>query len=144
MIAPDRVFVPDELRIAPTSAAETVTPSPEIVMGSAELIPPDTSRVAFEATVVEPLAEPRALELAILTTPAEIVVSPLYVLVPESVNVPVPCLVTLPFVPEMTPANVVESLLAVVRVFEALVVLRLMPAAVSLDVEVAIDATVSS
>ena len=52
VIAPESVFEPDVLRIAPTSADETVTPSPEIVNGSAELMPPDTESVALLATVV--------------------------------------------------------------------------------------------
>ena len=53
-------------------------------------------------------------------------------------------MVSLPFVPSITPANVVVSLPAVVSVFVALVVLSVILAAESVVSEVAIDATVSS
>ena len=74
---PVSVFTPETLRIAPTSAELTVTPSPEIVRGSAELMFPESSSVALFATVVAPDVVPRAFACEIATTPAETVVEPL-------------------------------------------------------------------
>ena len=62
-------------------------------------------------------------------------------LAPDSVSVPVPPFEKLP-VPEITPANVVEALPAVVRVFVVDEPSEML-AAESLVVAVAIDATVS-
>ena len=71
------MFAPEVLRIAPTSAVLTVTPSPETVSGSAELIPPEIASVALLATVVVPAVVPSALACEIATTPFETVVAPL-------------------------------------------------------------------
>jgi len=75
--------------------------------------------------------------------PAVTVVVPVNVFAPDNVRVPVPCFVKLPPVPEMTPAKVVEALPAVVSVLVNEPEPSVMLAAVSLDVEVATDATVS-
>jgi hypothetical protein len=77
--AAEMTFVPVVLRIAPTSADETVTPSPVISIGSATVIPPEIDRVALSAIVVLPRVpafSPSAVLLLIATTPAEIVVLP--------------------------------------------------------------------
>ena len=84
------VFESAVFRIAPTSALETVTPSPATDNGSATVIPPDKASVALLATVVPVDEFPSADALEIATTPAEIVVAPVYVLVADNVNVPVP------------------------------------------------------
>jgi hypothetical protein len=104
---PVNVFTPEMLRIAPTSAELTVTPSPETLSGSAELISPEIASVASLATVVVPAVVPRAFACEIATTPAETVVEPLYELLAESVNVLAleVFLVMVP-VPEMAPDNV--------------------------------------
>ena len=89
---------------------------------------------------IEPVPPPAPT----LTMPAEIVNTPSKVLAPDNVKVPLPCLVSLPLVPSITPANVASELPAVVNVFAALVELSVTLAAESVVSEVAIDATVSS
>ena len=108
--APEIVFVPLVLRIAPTSANESVTPSPLISIGSATVTPFEIDNVALFATVVLPRVpafSPSAVLLLIATTPVEIVVSPVYVLALDNVNV---LLADVFFVnvpePEITPDNV--------------------------------------
>ena len=91
---PEIVFVPLVLRIAPTSADDTVTPSPVISIGSATVTPFEIDNVALLATVVLPrvvvsptVVSPSAVLLLIATTPVEIVVLPVYVLAFDNVNV---------------------------------------------------------
>ena len=88
--APEIMFVPLVLRIAPTSANDTVTPSPVISIGSPTVMPFEIDRVALSATVVLPRVlplSPSAVLLLIATTPVEIVVLPVYVLSFDNVNV---------------------------------------------------------
>jgi hypothetical protein len=97
--APEIVFVPLVLRIAPTSANASVTPSPVISIGSKTVTPLEIDNVALFATVVLPRVpafSPSAVLLLIATTPVEIVVSPVYVLAFDNVNVPVPNFVNVP------------------------------------------------
>ena len=79
-----------------------------------------------------------------LTVPAEIVNTPSKLLAPDKVSVPLPCLVSLPFVPETTPANVVDESLARVSVLVGLPVVLNVTVELVPSPEVAIDATVSS
>ena len=100
------VFVPLVLRIAPFGLL--VNPSPLTVIGSAIAVnEPDSDNSAPDATVVAPAVVPRAELLLIATTPAEIVVVPVYVLAFDNVNM---LLADVFFVsvpePEMTPDNV--------------------------------------
>jgi hypothetical protein len=88
--APEIVFVPLVLRIAPTSADDSVTPSPLTSIGSATVTPFEIDNVASFATVVLPRVlplSPSAVLLLIATTPVEIVVLPVYVLAFDNVNV---------------------------------------------------------
>jgi hypothetical protein len=108
--APEIMFVPLVLRIAPTSANASVTPSPVISIGSATVTPFEIDNVALFATVVLPRVSPflpSAVLLLTATTPVEIVVLPVYVLVFDNVNV---LLADVFFVnvpePEITPDNV--------------------------------------
>ena len=99
------MFVPLVLRIAPVVAI----PVPEIVSGSVTpLRSPDSDNAAPDVTDVVPrnvALSPSAVLLLISTTPAEIVVSPVYVLAFDNVNVPAPDFVNAP-APEITPDNV--------------------------------------
>ena len=104
--APETVCVPLLLRIAPL----VDTPEPVISIGSATVKVPDNDNAALLATVVfprEPKFSPSAVLLLIATSPAEIVVSPVYELAFDNVNV---LLVDVFFVnvpePEITPDNV--------------------------------------
>ena len=100
------VFASLVLRIAPFAEI----PPPEIVSGSVTPVsPPDSDNAAFKATVVEPRNDPlspNAVLLLIATTPAEIVVLPVYVLAFDNVNVPVPVFFVNAPSPEITPDNV--------------------------------------
>lgn len=100
------VFVPDVLRIAPISV-ELVMPSPEIVNGSSIVKPPEIFRVAFDATVVDPVVVPSAVALEIATTPASTDVAPVYVFAADKMSVLVDEVdfVSAPS-PEMTPDRV--------------------------------------
>jgi hypothetical protein len=89
---------------------------------------------------IEPVEPPAPT----LTVPAEIVNTPSKLLAPDKVNVPLPCLVSLPFVPETTPANVVDESLARVSVLVGLPVVLNVTVELVPSPEVAIDATVSS
>lgn len=105
VICDEIVFVPDVLRMAPISVP-LVTPSPAIDSVSMTVMPPEMLSVASDATVVDPSVVPSADALAIATTPVEIVVSPVYVFVPDRVNVLDPTfLVTAP-APETIPDSV--------------------------------------
>ena len=99
-------FVSLVLRIAPVDEI----PVPEIVSGSVTPVrPPDRDNAAFKATDVEPRDDPlspNAVLLLIATTPVEIVVSPVYVLAFDNVNVPVPVFFVSVPEPEITPDNV--------------------------------------
>ena len=100
------LFVPLVLRIAPFGLP--VNPRPLTVIGSVIAVNgPTSDNSAPEATVVEPVVVPRAELLLIATTPVEIVVLPVYVLVFDNVNV---LLDDVSFVnvpePEITPDNV--------------------------------------
>ena len=101
------MFVPLVLRIAPV----VEIPVPEIVSGSVTPVrSPDSDNAAPDATVVEPRDDPlspSAVLLLIATTPAEIVVLPVYVLAFDNVNVLLDDVffVNVP-VPEMIPDNV--------------------------------------
>jgi hypothetical protein len=97
-----------------------------------------------EFTTLDVPMMPPLPPLPTLTVPAEIVSAPLKVLVPVRVRVPVPCLVTLPFEPEIAPANVVEESLARVSVFAGLPVVLRVTVELVPSPEVAIDAIVSS
>ena len=93
--APETVCVPLVLRIAPL----VDTPEPVISIGSATVKVPDNDNAALFVTVVLPRVpefSPRAVLLLIATTPAEIVVSPVYVLAFDNVNVPAPDFVNVP------------------------------------------------
>jgi hypothetical protein len=71
--------------------------------------PPDSDTAAPDATDVVPRDDPlspNAVLLLIATTPLEIVVSPVYVLAFDNVNVPTPVLFVSVPVPEITPDNV--------------------------------------
>ena len=108
--APEIVFVPLVLRIAPTSANASVTPSPLISIGSKTVTSFEIDNVALFATVVLPRVtplSPSAVLLLIATTPVEIVVSPVYVLAFDNVNVLLDDVffVSVPE-PEITPDNV--------------------------------------
>jgi hypothetical protein len=74
--APEIVFVPLVLRIAPTSADDTVTPSPLISIGSATVTSPETCNVASFATVVPVPELPNDELFVITTTPADTLVRP--------------------------------------------------------------------
>ena len=101
------MLLSDVLRIAPVFEI----PVPEIVSGSVTpLRPPDSDNAAPDATDVEPRDDPlspNAVLLLIATTPAEIVVSPVYVLALDNVNVLLDDVffVNVPE-PEITPDNV--------------------------------------
>ena len=104
--APEIVLVPPVLRIAPLLD----TPVPVISIGSVTVKVPDNDNAALSATVVlprVPALSPSAVLLLIATTPVEIVVSPVYVLAFDNVNV---LLADVFFVnvpePEITPDNV--------------------------------------
>ena len=74
-------------------AGEAVNPAPYKVSGSVlEYAVPFKSKTAPLDTVVLPEVEPSAETLPSLSVPAVTVVAPVYVFVPESVNVPVPTL----------------------------------------------------
>ena len=102
------MFVPLVLRIAPFGLP--VNPSPLTVIGSVIAVnEPESDNSAPEATVVEPRdvpLSPSAVLLLIATTPAEIVVIPVYVLAFDNVNVPVPVFFVNAPSPEITPDNV--------------------------------------
>jgi hypothetical protein len=104
---PEITFVPDVLRIAPTSADETVTPLPVIVIASPTEMLFEMASVASFSTEVEPSAVPSAVALLIATTPDVTVVLPVYEFAPDSMRVLV---AELFFVsepePEMTPDKV--------------------------------------
>ena len=105
--AAEITFVPDVLRIAPADD----TPDPVIVSGSATVIPPDTDNAAPDDTVVPVPVPPNADALLIATTPAEIVVAPVYVFVADNVRVPDPVLVTLPELVAIGSATVMSPVL---------------------------------
>ena len=94
VIAPDQVLALARLRMAPVA----VIPVPmRLVIGSAIVRPvPSTLIAAPEATVVAPAVVPRLVAFWTLTTPALIVVRPVYVLAALKVSVPVPDLVSAP------------------------------------------------
>ena len=111
--APEIVCEPLVLRIAPS----VDTPEPVISIGSATVKVPDSDNAALFATVVFPRVSPflpSAVLLLIATTPAEIVVLPVYVLAFVNVNVPAADFCNAP-VPETTPAKVYASLRLKVR-----------------------------
>ena len=104
--APETVCVSLLLRIAPL----VDTPEPVISIGSATVKVPDNDNAALFATVVLPRElplSPSAELLLIHTTPAEIVVSPVYELAFDNVNVLLDDVffVSVPE-PEITPDNV--------------------------------------
>jgi hypothetical protein len=103
--APEIVCVPLVLRIAPL----VDTPEPVISIGSATVKVPDNDNAALFATVVLPRVtplSPSAVLLLIATTPVEIVVSPVYVLAFDNVNVPTPVFFVNVPEPEIIPDNV--------------------------------------
>lgn len=106
--APEIVCVPLVLRIAPFGLL--VNPRPLMVIGSfTSLRTPDSDNAAPEATDVEPRDDPlspNAVLLLIATTPVEIVVSPVYVLAFDKVNVPAPVFFVNVPEPDITPENV--------------------------------------
>jgi len=75
--APEIVFVPEVLRIAPTSADDSVTPSPVMVIASATVTLFAIDNVASFATVVVPAVVPNEVEFLSATIPDVIVVAPL-------------------------------------------------------------------
>jgi len=91
------------------------------------------------AVSIEPVVDPAPT----LTVPAETVSAPVNELAPESVSVPVPCLVSFPPDPDTMPAKVVDALPAEVSVLVTEPEPSEMLAAESLELDVAIDATVS-
>ena len=103
------VFAPLVLRIAPFGLP--VNPRPLTVIGSVIAVnEPDIDNSAPDATVVEPrnvALSPSAVLLLIATTPAEIVVLPVYVFAFDNVNVLLDDVffVNVPE-PEITPDNV--------------------------------------
>jgi len=87
VIAPPHVLLPLMFLSAPAED----TPSLLSVNASAPtVIPPCSSNAAPEATLTPPVVVPKALAFCMFTTPELIDVAPVYVLFPESVNVPVP------------------------------------------------------
>ena len=72
VIFPEYVLLPVVNRIAPPDE----TPVPEILIGSATVMPPEILNAAPEATVVVPLVAPRPLALVIANVPALILVLP--------------------------------------------------------------------
>lgn len=106
MTAPDHVFAPDELRIAPPDDP----PVPEIVIGSVTpLSTPETLTTAPLATEVDERDEPSspsAVLLEIATMPVEIVVEPVYVFAPDRARVLEPTFFVNAPEPEMIPDRV--------------------------------------
>ena len=89
VIKPVILFAPLVLRIAPFGLP--VNPRPLTVIGSVIAVnEPDSDNSAPDATVVlprVPALSPSAVLLLIATTPVEIVVSPVYMLAFDNVNV---------------------------------------------------------
>jgi hypothetical protein len=108
-------------------------------MISGKEIPPESCSCAFVDTVVAPDADPNALLLAAMSTPALTVVVPVNELLPDNVRVLLPVLTTEPPEPEIIPAKVVSAAPPAVSVPPPSVIAALE----SLVVDVAIDATVS-
>jgi hypothetical protein len=104
--APDHLFAPDELSIAPPDDP----PVPEIVIGSVTpLSSPETLTTAPLATEVDERdvpSSPSAVLLEIATMPVESVVEPVYVFAPDSVRVLEPTFFVIPPEPETIPENV--------------------------------------
>lgn len=119
-----------------------LVPSPEVAIDAMVSSKPARLKLALFATTTGDVSAIRFAAPSVIV-PAETVVAPVYVFAPDSVSVPVPCLVSLPFVPSMTPANVVFVESPTVKVLVALVVLSVILAFVP-SPGVAIDATVSS
>ena len=135
MFAPDNESVP-----APDFCNAPVPETTPEYVSASERLKVSVPEFATLPVAIDPVVDPAPT----LTVPAEIVSAPVNVFAPFSVSVPVPSLVSLPFAPEITPANVASALPDVVKVFVALVLLRLIAADESLVDDVAIDATVSS
>ena len=97
------------------NVALSVLKTPGLVPGLT--VPPEAALIA--ATIPVPPSVPPETEAALFErlpvtskVPAETVVEPVSVLLPESVNVPAPSLTRLPLPAPMTPPNVVEELSA--------------------------------
>ncbi len=123
MFVPERVSVP--LPVLVTAPPEPLMPPLKLVL---VLSPPAVSVLAPSVTEPAPASDPMVSDAAIfrvapeatvtafastiavplfkLRMPADTVVRPVKVLVPDKVMVPLPCLVKAP-VPEITPATVV-------------------------------------
>ena len=114
--APDIVVVPLVTRRAPLEP----TPVPDNVSGSANAVSvPESSSAAPLVNVVTALVAPSPSLLETATTPAVMLVVPLYVLVPESESVPAPFLVSVPVVVSMAPLIAIVPEPSTVRFFPA-------------------------
>ena len=80
----------------PINAPLPPTPAPLIVNASAPIATLLMFNVAPDATVVPAVVAPRPAAFVTDTVPALMVVAPVYVLAPDSVSVPVPCLISAP------------------------------------------------
>jgi hypothetical protein len=108
--SPESVTVPDHpLVSAKFSAPADDAPVPAIVTYSPTVTPADTASVAPLDTVVAPSVVPTAAAFEIVSVPADTVVAPEYVFVPDNARSPVPDFVRPP-VSEMTPVNDVDEL----------------------------------
>jgi hypothetical protein len=141
VVSPEKEFAPDNVNVPAPNFCNTPVPdtTPAYVKESLR----SNFRVPEFTTLcvaIEPVVEPAPA----LTVPAEIVSEPVNVFAPDKVNVPLPCLVSLPLVPETTPANVVDESLARVSVLVGLPVVLNVTVEIVPSPEVAIDATVSS
>jgi len=133
-LTPDNVSVLEPACVS----APVLDTTPEYETASLRLktIVPELTTLSV---AIEPVVDPAPT----LTVPAEIVRAPVNVFAPDSVSVPAPDFVSLPLVPSITPAKVVEAAPDVVKVFAAPVELSVILAVVSLEFTVAIEATVS-
>jgi hypothetical protein len=140
VVVPVYVFSPDNVKVSEpawvSAPTPETTPAYVIALLRLKMIVPEFTTLAV---AIEPADDPAPT----LTVPAEMVSAPSNVFAPVKVNVPVPCFVTLPLEPSMTPANVVEPLPAEVSVFAVLVVLRMIFESAPVPA-VAMDATASS
>ena len=85
-------------------APPELIPVPFNVSASAPIeVFPDNSNAAPLVTVTPPAVVPRAVMLAALNAPAEIVVKPVYEFPPDKVNIPAPAFVRVVPTPEIIP-----------------------------------------
>ena len=90
VINPESTLTPAVLTIAPLETRPETMPEPPTEIGSGTVMPPVNESTAPLTTVVLPPVPPNAEPFVKVTVPELIAVDPVYVLVPESVNVPAP------------------------------------------------------